>query len=261
MLIVFGGPENTTATKCFLFRCFLFLKRLNVARISVCVVFYNVTFLLCFLFRFDVVVFLKCLHIRGFDLLLSELWLWKCDFVVLVLVFLLFCIFGRPYHLAVQTAHLPRPRETTRKTASRSGLWLLKQIQNKAAACFRSVQEVALWSPSLTTASGLFSTEAKSKCTQKIKRAFPKQKPVCRLNAPLLTCSGCYFATTQRMKQNCTGGVNHRCTPVLPEVRSALLAQDSCLLCKKELTAEKHMAVVYIYIHPSIWIWATGAAV
>lgn len=73
MLIVFGGPENTTATKCFLFCCFLFLKRLNVARISVCVVFYNVTFLLCFLFRFDVVVFLKCLHIRGFDLLLSEL--------------------------------------------------------------------------------------------------------------------------------------------------------------------------------------------
>lgn len=44
-----------------------------------------------------------------------------------------------------------------------------------------------------------------------------------------------------------------------PEVRSALLAQDSCLLCKKELTAEKHMAVVYMYT--SIWIGATGAAV
>lgn len=115
MLIVFGGPENTTTTKCFLLCRFLFLKRLNVARISVCVVFYNVTFLLCFLFRFDVVVFLfVCLHIRGFDLLLSELsmWLWKCVFVVLVLVFLLFCVFGRPYRLAVQTAHLPRPRET-----------------------------------------------------------------------------------------------------------------------------------------------------
>lgn len=57
-----------------------------------------------------------------------------------------------------------------------------------AAACFRRVQEVALWSPSLTIASGLFLTGAKSKCTQKMKRAFPKQKP-CRLNAPLLTCS------------------------------------------------------------------------
>lgn len=116
---------------------------------------------------------------------------------------------------------------------------------SRAAACFRSVQEVALWSPSLTTASGLFSTEAKSKCTQKIKRAFPKQKPVCRLNAPLLTCSGCYFATTQRMKQNCTGGVTSQMHPGAS--RSALLAQDSCLLCKKELTAEKHMAVVYMY--------------
>lgn len=84
---------------------------------------------------------------------------------------------------------------------------------SRAAACFRSVQEVALWSPSLTTASGLFSTEAKSKCTQKTKRAFPKQKPVCRLNAPLLTCSGCYFATTQRMKQNCTGGVTSQMHP------------------------------------------------
>lgn len=48
MLIVFGGPENTTTTKCFLLCRFLFLKRLNVARISVCVVFYNVTFFVVF---------------------------------------------------------------------------------------------------------------------------------------------------------------------------------------------------------------------